>query len=419
MINPSKRGAARVPVVWLVVFLVGFLVAFGIAFAGFDEAATYKKSYEDAVNDKALIETRLTERQAEVRSISEHVGWYDETAASPRTQVEALQSGLEQAKGVLPDMGPNVKDLQDVIERYIPAYNARVREVADLKARVSQLENEVSTKTQAMADLTQEKDGRIRDLQQQLSDAEQAAQSRQNDLENEVASVRSSLSDTERQLSQARTETDDARRAADEKAQRDLTRMREMSSKLEFLREPEQPDGELLAVSKDLGLGWIDLGQNNRLFRGMRFRVVSGEAGAKRVKAWCEVLKVEDEMAEVLIYDRADQFDPPVPGDVIYNPIYDPVGIRNAVVVGRFSGTYNEKDLRALLGEIRIHVQPKLDKTTDYLIVGSEMYYDEEGEPLEEPVQPSDTTVYKEAVAMGVQIVPLKQVRDYFRRYDS
>ena len=41
---------------------------------------------------------------------------------------------------------------------------------------------------------------------------------------------------------------------------------------------------------------------------------------------------------------------------------------------------------------------------------------DADGEPLEEPEQPSDMGVYKEAEAMGVQIVPVKIVRDFFRR---
>ena len=106
----------------------------------------------------------------------------------------------------------------------------------------------------------------------------------------------------------------------------------------------------------------------------------------------------------------------PTAGDVIYNPLYDPRGGRNAVLVGRFSGTYNQAELEALLSEINISIQSKLDKTTDFLIAGSEIYADENGDPLEEPMQPSETAVYKEAEAMGVQIVPVKIVRDFFRR---
>ena len=49
------------------------------------------------------------------------------------------------------------------------------------------------------------------------------------------------------------------------------------------------------------------------------------------------------------------------------------------------------------------------------MIVGSELYVDENKQPVETPIQPSDLPVYKEAVAQGVQIVLLKDLRDYFR----
>jgi hypothetical protein len=64
---------------------------------------------------------------------------------------------------------------------------------------------------------------------------------------------------------------------------------------------------------------------------------------------------------------------------------------------------------------MNISVNPKLDYNTDYLIVGSELYIDEEGNPLETPLQPSELAIYKDAVANGVQIVSIKQLREYFK----
>ena len=59
-------------------------------------------------------------------------------------------------------------------------------------------------------------------------------------------------------------------------------------------------------------------------------------------------------------------------------------------------------------------VQPRLDKSTDFLIVGGEMYTDENGQAVETPIQPSELTIYKDAVAQGVQIVLVKDLRQYF-----
>jgi len=60
-------------------------------------------------------------------------------------------------------------------------------------------------------------------------------------------------------------------------------------------------------------------------------------------------------------------------------------------------------------------VQKTLDRNTDFMIVGGEMYTDDNGQPLATPVQPSDLPVYKDAVAEGVQLVQLKDLRQYFR----
>ena len=72
--------------------------------------------------------------------------------------------------------------------------------------------------------------------------------------------------------------------------------------------------------------------------------------------------------------------------------------------------------MRLLLSEVGIHIQDDVDKTTDYLIVGSEIFTDEDGETLEESRSPTEEPEYSNAVAMGVQIVPIKQIREYFLR---
>ena len=94
-------------------------------------------------------------------------------------------------------------------------------------------------------------------------------------------------------------------------------------------------------------------------------------------------------------------------------PTYDKPEL--AVLIGRFSGALSEESLRALLKSMNISVTKSIEKTTDFLIVGGEMYTDpENGQPLETPVQPSDLPIFKEAQAEGVQIVALKELRQYF-----
>jgi hypothetical protein len=75
----------------------------------------------------------------------------------------------------------------------------------------------------------------------------------------------------------------------------------------------------------------------------------------------------------------------------------------------------SEGELKALLEGMNIRVQKALDKNTDFLIVGGEMFVDENGQVLPEPVQPTDLPVYRDAVAEGVQVVQLADLRRFFR----
>ena len=84
------------------------------------------------------------------------------------------------------------------------------------------------------------------------------------------------------------------------------------------------------------------------------------------------------------------------------------------VLAGRFSAP-NETEVVAYLQNMGITVQKALDMTTDYLVVGSDVFVDEEGNQLEEAMSPTELSVYKDAQALGVQITPIKDLRSYFK----
>jgi|GEM_PF-659620 len=414
--HSSRRGAARVSVTWMIVVLIAFFAALAMIFVFDGERTKAEERAADAATRLGEAEGLYESEREAIREISELVGYYDREIASARTITSSLEEGLSQFKDGFNVTDASVTDIEAMIRRAVEERSNLTQRISTLEGRITALEADIQVRQQSLTAMTTEKDGEIRRLNQELNDANQAAADRQSELETEVASVRATLSDTESQLTNAQSETDDAQRAARAREAEFTTRLENMTRKLEWEREPERPDGRILATSEALNLAWIDLDKSNRLYAGMRFAIVDGRPGDDTVKAWCEVLRVEDQMSEVLLFDVRDSFDPPIPGDIIFNPLYDPTGLRNAVLVGRFTGTYTEKELRAVLDGINIKVQKKLDKTTDYLVVGSEIYVDEDGEPLEDPLQPSDLPVYKEAQAMGVRIVPIKLVADYFRK---
>jgi len=413
--NRSQRGAARVGIIWLVVFLVLFFVGAVFGYMGYEDSVKYLRQSEEARKAAEDANKRDSESVEAVTRISEVVGWSKADASAAKTEVELMKTGFESFKATFPDMGADIKTIDAALPKAADAYLQRQREIAALKTQVEQLGSEKTTMEQGLRDASRQKDEEISNLRRQLADESNNAAQRQTELESRVAALNTQRNELDAQLRQTRNEMEGTNRKHDDERVGWETRFRSMGESLKFLREPEKADGKVVTVSKDLTLGWIDIGANQRLARGTRFRVVAGSVGGTKLKGWAEVTDVKPSMAEVRIYDVVDRFDPVVAGDVIFNPLYDPTSERTAVLCGRFSGQFNEPELKLLLANMSIIVQPALGNDTDYLIVGSELYTDENGQPLENPLPPSELPVYKNAEALGTNIVSIKQLREYFK----
>ncbi len=414
--RPTLRGATRVSIAWLITFLVLFLISLVIAYVAFDSEAEQRRAAETAAAARLEAESLAAAESKALTELSRAVGFFDPAASSPRTDLGALSTAMSELRATFPDIKEDTKTLGDAQPLAQAAYNSKSKELAaaldDGRAKDSQM----STLQGSLQEALRQKDQQIADLQRQVQDQQANAAQKQAEMDGRVTALGSQSSQLDADLRQSRAQIEEQRRKYEDELATLQTRLKSMSEQLRFLQEPEAPDGRVLAVSRDLDLGWIDLGASNRLARGTTFRVVSGRAGSSRIKAYATVSKVEAGRAEVQFHGLADRFDPPVPGDVVYNPLYDPSGERSAVLAGRFSGLYNEAELKVLLEQMGIRVQDQLTLDTDYLLVGSELFNDPEtGEPLEDPLPPSELSVYKDAEARGVLILPIKDLRAYFK----
>jgi len=410
----SQRGVAKVNVVWLISLVVLLIFALVFFFSANAEKGDFKARYEAAEAARVAAKAAEEETSRQISELSRLVGYYDPAAPIPVSNMETLKAGLEAAKQVFPDAGASVVDFEKLLPVMQQNYQARTREVQQLKETAATLTSEKTNIDKALREASAAKDTELANLRKQLDDAQQTASLTIAGLEAQITASRGQIGTLETTLRDARTATEEEKRARSNQAIEFSSRVNAMAESLAFLKEPEAADGSLLAISKGAQIGWIDIGANQRVAAGMRFRVVSGKLGSTAVKCTAEVVRTEPSRSEVLFTAIADQFDPPVVGDLIYNPLLDPKGLRNAVMVGRFS-VPSENEVRGLLANMGITLQTNIDNTTDYLIVGGEMYVDAEGNALEEPMQPSETAVYKDAEAKGVAITPLKDLRAYFK----
>lgn len=410
----SQRGAARVSITWLVVFLVLTMVACAFGYLGYEEAEKAKQKAVEAEAKAREASTRDTESIELVTRISELFGFSPAELSVPKTNVEQAKIQIDTVRSVFPDLGPDIRTVEAMLPKMKDAYLQKQRELATVTQQLADAKSEKDTLEASLRDALRTKDTEISDLRKQLTDEQTAAASRQTELETRVAALSTQRSELDAELRQTRNTMEAAARKHAEEQQAWQTRATALSKTIAFTKEPEAPDGRVVSVS-EMGLGWIDIGANNRLARGTRFRIVSGAPGNTRTKGWAEVTQVKPTMAEVRFYDIADRFDPIVRDDIVFNPVYDPKGERTAVLAGRFSGQFNESELKTLLANMGIKVQDKLANDTDYLIVGAEIYVDENGQALENPMPPQELAVYKNAESQGTNIVSIKQLRDYFK----
>jgi len=414
--NRSIRGAAKVSIVWTICGFVAFLVALVMYFLTNQDLATQTARAKKLDEEKKAVETLRAEEVKQIQELSKKVGFYDEQASTANSDLAALEQGFKTLREAFPEVDPAVPSLGKALPIVIQSHKALQAKLKDQETQLASLRSENETKSRTMQELADQKDKELTDLRRQLADTEQAKTDQQALLERQVAEQAENFKDRDAKLIAARKALEDSARREVQKEESLRTRLAEQERKLmPFVREPEAADGKVLETSSDLNLGWINLGSRHRLALGTRFRVISGLHGDRRVKGWAEVTQIHADMSEVSFTERTDPFDPPAPGDLVYNPLFDPTGERHAVLLGRFSGSLNEADLKALLAGMNITVQKTVDKSTDFLVVGSEMYVDEAGQPLAQAVQPTDLPVYRDAVAQGVQVVELADLRRYFR----
>ncbi len=411
--NRSVRGMAKVSVLWSIVFLVAFLVALVAFFLANGEMEALTKQNADLARRTSDLQQQVSQRSEDFVALSGVVGFVDPQKGNT-TDLETLNKGLASLKESFPDMGASVKTFQDALPILSQSISNAKQRIADLETQLEARSSMVEELQKGMREAGERASQEAADLRRQLADAEQQRSDQQADYERRLAEAQELVRDRDAKWRQTEASLTEVQRAAAKEADTMRNRMSEMGRKLQpFLKEPEQPDGHVLSVSKKLGAGWIDLGARNRLPVGTRFTVAA--AGDRRVKAVAEVVRVQADMAEVTFSDQRDPFDPPTAGDVLWNPVYDPKGERYGLLLGGFSGQYAEDKLKGLLASMGVTLQKELNQGTDFLILGNEQYVDEDGQPVESPIQPTELPAYKEAVAQGVQVVLLKDLRSYFR----
>ena len=412
----ANRGAARVGLMWTVMMAVITVAALAFGFFAYDERSKALEAQAEAESAAADARELQVVADQKVSELSTALGFYDRQSTVKIADATLVADVLARLRDSFPDIPTDVVDLEKAIPYTESTVAALRQDIATKDSRIASLESELATAQSARSRDLAAKDQQIAALNDELASERANAADRESNLNDRIADSESENDQLDRQLRETRADHEDQVRALNSVIA-DLTQQRNAAIAKNDIRiqraRTEEPDGSVLSVSSTLPLAWIDRGTEDRLATGMGFTIRESRVGGAVDKGRAIVRRVERDRAEIEILEVYDEFDPIVKGDLLYSPIYDPVGERTAVLAGRFSGTWDEQRLTMILENMGIRVQDELSGTTDMLITGGEIYYDELGEPLEDPLDPSQLPVYTQAANSGITIVPLSTLRDF------
>ena len=400
---------------WMISVGVVALLALVFAFVTNGDLKAAQDAQKLANDEMATAKQAMVDESNIRIGIANAVGWTG-GKADAITDLEALADAKQLLRDNFQDVAEADETFEDIVPKLVSEVNKYRQAAKAAEEAAAAARQEADQARRTLADVTSNKDATIQSQKTAMADLQDGFDSTEANLSQQVSAANDRVRELEEQVASLKA---DARRVAREfrgKINDLQAKNAQLADLTAPLRAPTNlvPDGQILKVSDDLPLAWIDLGAQNRLVLGTRFRIEAGNLGERHLKGWAEVIEVQPDMAKVRVYDIQDAFDPIVTGDYLVNPIYDPRGGYNAILVGRFSGMYGETQLTTLLGDIGIRVQDKLDLTTNFLIVGAPILQDEDGYPLEDAIEPSSLSEYQEAKANNVQIIPLSTIQEFF-----
>lgn len=400
---------------WMISVGVVALLALVFAFLSDGDKSTAIDAQKKAETEMQTAKEEMVAANDTRRALSLAVGFYG-SESDANTDLAALEDSKQLLRDNFNDLAAADKTFEEIVPKLVAEVNKFRKAAAAAEQAAADARLEASQSRSTLGQVTSDKDATIQAQKASMADAQAGFDETEASLSQQLSTSNDRVRELEEELASLKA---DSRRVAREFR----SQIQDLEAKNAYLADLTRPlvaptnlvpDGKILTVSDDLPLAWINLGADDRLVLGTRFRIEAGSLGQSHLKGWAEVIEVEPDMAKVRIYDVTDPFDPIVSGDDLVNPIYDPKGGYNAILVGRFSGLYGKEELTGLLDNIGIRTQDKLDLTTNFLIVGAPILQDEDGYPLEEAIEPSDLPVYQEAVANNVQIIPLSAIQEFF-----
>lgn len=283
----------------------------------------------------------------------------DPNGVALASMMDDLLAGLEQT---IDQKDAIAGQLQELQQRFDDATTVWQQTKEDLTAKVEEYRTQVADTTADYNDLRallqQSSEDRAANLLKQLED--EKATSRQ--LNQDLLKTRAELQVAQERLNDALVAVGEIQPAPDQEA------------------AAYAPDGAIILVDDAAGIVHINLGSDDRVYRGLTFSVYDRASGVPRdgkPKAEIEIFSVAKKTAIARVLS-SEKRNPIATNDIVANLIWDRDKVNQFVITGEFDlnddgrADYNAKDaIQALIAKWGGVVSDTVSAKTDFVIIGT------------------------------------------------
>lgn len=417
-----QSGAAHVPIMFFLILLVMFLGALGFGFVTQTKNSELLQERNKARSDLAALQKKelLIEHYiADIGKVIGKPGKYEGREGSAMLYegatltYEGLMSPKEikqvmddAAGGAQVSTGTSLENVFGAMVTKINTLNQRIRDIETERDKALADKSETDGK---FATATAENAAASRSNAQNLEQTRSDFESAKSDKDKNITTLQNSLRAKADELTTAKEEA--LAREKDLKGQIGLlkTQLSALIEKSAMQQPPHVPDGKIQVAKNGIPTAFINLGRKDMLMPGTIFRVQA--ANSSKVKGYAQVTRVEDEKAEVRLYDFVDPIgDYAGEGDLLYNDLYTPRVTRTIYLMGRF-GVPGKEQLTLLLKRLGNRVVSKMGPGVDTVVLGNDPV-NEEGDGFAS-IQESEE--FKLANELRVEFTYLAKIADLIK----
>lgn len=416
-----QSGAAHVPIMFFLILLVMFLGALTFGYMTQTKNNELTKAAQEAraeLRQLQLKDLLIEHYVADIGDVFKKPGEY---SGRPRVDYQgqvfeyAGAMNPKQLKELLDTAANNAgvsqaSSLENLFGAMIAKINSQAQRIKDVELARDTAITDKNQSDAKFSTVKSDADSRSRTNEQELEQARTDFDSAKTDKDRHIATLQASLNAKADELTSYKEEALAEQKRLEGRIALLKTQLSAMTEQIAMIQPPSVADGQVIVAENGIERAFINLGKKDMLPPGTVFRIKGRTDDG--VKGYCQVTKVEDERAEVRLYDFVDPIsDWARPGDRLFNDLYTPRMTRTIFLMGRFSAPYGHEQLANMLRRLGNKVVTRMGPGVDLVILGNDPV-NEAGDGFAK-VEESDE--FKMANELRVEFAYLNKVADLIK----